>query len=189
MLLRLRGGRRYLQDHERRQLLDEAAGHLRQQHDLLLRRTRATRSSGAGSTRSSSIRPTRSTSSSAPRWAFAALSHMIGVGTAESQRFEPGANPVGVYESTDGGKTFTEVWNGNSASSFGVTDVGLDPQDPTTVYASAFDQGVWRRSPSLDGTSSPTAFQQVFAPQFARCRHRPDDVRGDGQEWAYARST
>src|SRR5947208_2101303 len=94
------------------------------------------------------------------------LSHTVGVGTTESQRFEPGANPVGVYESTDGGNTFTEVWNGNSPNSFGVTDVGLDPLDPTTVYASAFDQGVWRRSPSLDGTSSPTAFKQVFAPQF-----------------------
>src|SRR5439155_11496294 len=68
--------------------------------------------------------------------------------------------------STDGGATFTEVWNGNDASSFGVTDVGLDPLDPTTVYASAFDQGLWRRFPSLDGTSSPTAFEQVFAPQF-----------------------
>src|SRR5437773_6900647 len=94
------------------------------------------------------------------------LSHTVGVGTTESQRFEPGANPVGVYESTDGGKTFTEVWNGNNPNSFGVTDVGLDPLDPTTGYASAFDPGVWRRSPSLDGTSSPTAFKQVFAPQF-----------------------
>jgi hypothetical protein len=87
------------------------------------------------------------------------MSHTVGVGV-ETQRFEPGANPVGVYESTDGGNTFTEVWNGNG-STFGVTDVGLDPQDPTTVYASAFDQGVWRRSPTLDGTS---AFLQVFAP-------------------------
>ena len=92
------------------------------------------------------------------------LSHVIGL-VGETQRFEPGANPVGVYESTDGGNTFTEVWNGNG-STFGVTDVGLDPLDSTTVYASAFDQGVWRRSPSLDGTSSPTAFEQVFAPQF-----------------------
>jgi hypothetical protein len=96
--------------------------------------------------------------------AIRGLSHVIGVGV-ETQRFEPGANPVGVYESTDGGHTFTEVWNGNG-STFGVTDVGLDPQDSTTVYASAFDQGVWRRSPSLDGTTSPTAFEQVFAPQF-----------------------
>src|SRR5438552_14750456 len=55
------------------------------------------------------------------------LSHTVGVGTTESQRFEPGANPVGVYESTDGGNTFTEVWNGNNPNSFGVTDVGLDP--------------------------------------------------------------
>src|SRR5213076_2912441 len=95
------------------------------------------------------------------------LSHTVGVGTTESQRFEPGANPVGVYESTNGGNTFTEVWNGNDPNSFGVTDVALDPLDPATVYASAFDQGLWRRSPSLDGTSSPTAFLQVFAPQFA----------------------
>src|SRR5881394_1632514 len=93
------------------------------------------------------------------------LSHVIGNGG--TTRLEPGANEPGLYESTDGGATFTEVWNGNNASSFGVTDVGLDPLDPTTVYASAFDQGVWRRSPSLDHTSSPTAFEQVFAPQFA----------------------
>ena len=97
--------------------------------------------------------------------AIRGLSHTVGVGTNETQRFEPGANPVGVYESTDGGTTFTEVWNGNG-STFGVTDVGLDPLDPTTVYASAFDQGVWRRSPTLDGTTSATAFEQVFAPQF-----------------------
>jgi hypothetical protein len=94
--------------------------------------------------------------------AIRGLSHVIGE-VGETQRFEPGANPVGVYESTDGGQTFTEVWNGNG-STFGVTDVGLDPLDPTTVYASAFDQGVWRRSPTLDHT---LAFAQVFAPQFA----------------------
>ena len=96
--------------------------------------------------------------------AIRGLSHVIGL-PGETQRFEPGANAVGVYESTDGGNTFTEAWNGNG-STFGVTDVGLDPLDPTTVYASAFDNGVWRRSPSLDGTTSPTAFEQVFAPQF-----------------------
>ena len=93
------------------------------------------------------------------------LSHVIGNGG--QVRLEPGANPVGLYESNDGGATFTEVWNGNDPSSFGVTDVALDPQDPTTVYASAFDQGLWRRSPSLDGSTSQTDFRQVFAPQFA----------------------
>src|SRR5436309_10115986 len=98
-------------------------------------------------------------------FAVRGISHVIGNGG--QVRLEPGANPVGLYESTDGGATFTEVWNGNDSSSFGITDVALDPQDPTTVYASAFDQGLWRRSPSLDGSSSATDFRQVFAPQFA----------------------
>jgi hypothetical protein len=93
------------------------------------------------------------------------LSHVIGL-AGETQRFEPGANPVGVYESTDGGNTFTEVWNGNGAT-FGVSEVGLDPLHADTVYASAFDNGVWRRSPTFDGPStSRTDFRQVFAPQF-----------------------
>src|SRR5438477_3511520 len=92
------------------------------------------------------------------------LSHVIGNGG--QVRLEPGANPVGVYESTDGGNTFTEVWNGNG-STFGVTDVALDPMHVDTVYASAFDQGAWRRSPTFDGSTSQTDFRQVFAPQFA----------------------
>lgn len=89
------------------------------------------------------------------------LSHVIGNGG--QVRLEPGANPVGLYESTDGGQTFTMAWNGNDPSSFGVTDVELDPQNPATVYASAYDQGLWRRSPANDGS---TAFMQVFKPQF-----------------------
>jgi hypothetical protein len=88
------------------------------------------------------------------------LSHTIGNGG--TTRLEPGANQPGVYESFDGGKTFTEVWNGNIANGFGITDVGLDPLNPGTVYAAGFDAGVWRR----DAGAAPTAFQQVFAPQF-----------------------
>ncbi len=97
------------------------------------------------------------------------LSHVIGNGG--TTRFAPGANDVGLYESFDGGTTFTEVWNGNAPTctattpqpcSFGVTDVGLDPLNPDTVYATAFDQGVWRR----DAGAAATAFQQVFKPQF-----------------------
>jgi hypothetical protein len=91
------------------------------------------------------------------------LSHVIGNGG--TTRFEPAANNVGLYESNDGGATFTEVWNGNGAL-YGVIDVGLDPLHPTTVYASAFDQGLWRRSPALDGSSTPYDFHQVFAPQY-----------------------
>ena len=89
------------------------------------------------------------------------LSHVIGNGG--TTRTEPGANAPGVYESTDGGATFTEVWNGNSASSFGINRVALDPSNPDVVYASAFDQGLWRR----DAGGPATAFTQVFKPQFA----------------------
>jgi len=39
------------------------------------------------------------------------LSHVIGAGG--TTRVEPGANEPGLYESWDGGATFTEVWNGN----------------------------------------------------------------------------
>jgi hypothetical protein len=92
--------------------------------------------------------------------AIRGLSHTIGNGGGT--RFEPGANQPGLYESLDGGKTFTEVWNGNDPNSFGVTDIGLDPLDLDTVYASAFDQGTWRR----DAGAASTVFQRVFAPQF-----------------------
>jgi len=65
------------------------------------------------------------------------LSHVIGNGGGT--RVEPGANQPGLYESKDGGNTFTEVWNGNDPNSFGITDVELDPSNLDTVYVSAFD--------------------------------------------------
>jgi hypothetical protein len=95
------------------------------------------------------------------------LSHVIGNGG--TTRLEPGANEPGLYESTDGGATFTEVWNGakpdivaGAPGSFGITDVGLDPSNPNVVYAAAFDAGLWRR----DAGAALTAFTQVFKPQF-----------------------
>jgi hypothetical protein len=88
------------------------------------------------------------------------LSHVIGNGG--TIRTEPDANAVGLYESNDGGATFTMVWNGNSSTSFGITDVGLDPLNPNVVYVAAFDAGLWRR----DSGATPTAFRQVFRPQF-----------------------
>jgi hypothetical protein len=97
------------------------------------------------------------------------LSHTIGNGG--QFRFEPGANAPGLYESFDGGRTFTMVWNGGSPGSWGVTDVGLDPNNPSVVYAAAFDAGLWRR----DAGSAQTAFQQVFAPQFAGQAAVPSD--------------
>jgi len=59
------------------------------------------------------------------------LSHTIGTGS--TTRLEPGANEAGLYESTDGGKTFTEIWDGNARGGslpapapFGINDVELD---------------------------------------------------------------
>ena len=104
------------------------------------------------------------------------LNHVIGA-AGETQRFEPGANEPGVYESHDGGATFTEVWNGAKPDciakditgacvapriSFGITDLALDPLNPDVVYAAGFDAGAWRR----DAGAAATNFQQVFAPQF-----------------------
>ena len=95
------------------------------------------------------------------------LSHVIGNGG--TTRLEPGANEPGLYESTDGGATFTEVWDGTkpdivagSPGSFGINKLALDPSDPTVVYASAFDAGLWRR----DHGAAATAFTQLFKPQF-----------------------
>ena len=91
------------------------------------------------------------------------LSHVIGNGG--TTRFEPGANEPGLYESADGGKTFTEVWDGtkpDAGLSFGITDVGVDPSDQSVVYVAGFDAGLWRR----DHGAPATAFTQVFKPQF-----------------------
>ncbi len=85
----------------------------------------------------------------------------------------PDAPPIGLYESTDGGASFTLAFsqpadpvdpgspNGSDFFSGGVTDLALDPRDPATVYVGLFNYGVWRRSARLDGN---TAFHQIFAP-------------------------
>ncbi len=92
------------------------------------------------------------------------ISSIIGL-TGTQPSTEP-ANAWGVYESTDGGATFTEIW---SAGPFGAIDLGLDPIDPRVVYASGFDAGVVRRcpvggSPACGGEAGTgqTDFQQVF---------------------------
>ena len=72
----------------------------------------------------------------------------------------PEQAPLGLYESTDGGNTFTLAWDANG-SARGVNDVGLDPSDSTCVYVAAFQRGLWRSCPAVDG--SPT-FKQVFQP-------------------------
>jgi hypothetical protein len=51
--------------------------------------------------------------------------------------------PFGLFKSTDGGQTFSYIWDGN-LSVRGVTRIALDPSNSNMVYASAYGQGVWR---------------------------------------------
>jgi len=66
----------------------------------------------------------------------------------------PPRPPFGLFKSTDGGATFSFVWDGNT-SVRGVNHVALDPGDHTRVYAAAFQQGIWR-------STGGGAFEQVF---------------------------
>lgn len=71
----------------------------------------------------------------------------------------PDAPELGVYRSTDGGTTFTKQFS--QPQDFyigGVTDIELDPSDPTTAYASLMGYGVWRSQAGGD-------WEQVFVPQ------------------------
>ncbi len=87
----------------------------------------------------------------------------------------PGAPPWGLYKSTDGGVTWSFIFNGaastagcrntvkvaenlTSCSVRGVRRVTLDPSDPNIVYASAYAKGVWR---SNDGGNT---WSQIFLP-------------------------
>jgi len=55
----------------------------------------------------------------------------------------PGGATFGVYRQT--GSSFTLIWNAAAAGSVrGVNEVGVDPSTATTLYAAAFNKGVWR---------------------------------------------
>jgi hypothetical protein len=68
----------------------------------------------------------------------------------------PDAPPWGLYKTTNGGLSFTEVWDGHG-SARGVNHVEMDGHG--VLYAAAFQQGIWR---SADGGST---WEQVFATQ------------------------
>jgi hypothetical protein len=75
--------------------------------------------------------------------------------------------PFGLFKSTDGGATFTFVWNGNGTNR-GVIHLALDPSNTNIVYASALNQGTWR---SMNGG---TTFSLIKARLSANDPDRPE---------------
>jgi hypothetical protein len=61
--------------------------------------------------------------------------------------------PFGLFKSTDGGATFSFIWDGN-ATIRGVNRVQLDPSNNAIVYAAAYQQGVWRSSDDFAGCNA-----------------------------------
>ena len=72
----------------------------------------------------------------------------------------PGTAPAGIYESHDAGASFTRIYTSTSVFTGSVLQIGLDPTDLDTVYASLLGVGIVRRSAALDGD---TAFHVVYA--------------------------
>ena len=106
------------------------------------------------------------------------LSHVIGNGGQIS--LEPGANPAGLYESTNGGATFTEVWDGAAGNSFGITKVKLDPRNPSNVYVTAYRRGPLAALAVARRLGNAVRLPPAVPPAVRRAR--PDDVRSDPQE-------
>lgn len=81
---------------------------------------------------------------------FAAIARAVrGVSSTDGG---PTSNPppatlpadFGVYKSSNGGATFTNISPGAMGSARGVNEVRVDPNGPSFLYASFFGAGVWR---------------------------------------------
>ena len=103
------------------------------------------------------------------------------------RRTPPGAPTLGLYESTNGGTSFSLAFSRPGSSEDpaggadwfqgGVNKILLDLHDPDTVYAAIIGDGLWRRSQSIDGNGS---FHQVFATRV------PANLYGDRTEFDLA---
>ncbi|HEV2036595.1 MAG TPA: hypothetical protein VGU71_20790 [Candidatus Dormibacteraeota bacterium] len=75
--------------------------------------------------------------------------------TGGSTTTDPNGQPaVGLYQTTDGGATWAMIWNG-AGTLRGVNHVELNLTDSSTIFASAFQQGIYRR---IGGGT----FEQIF---------------------------
>ena len=105
----------------------------------------------------------------------------------------PNAPTLGLYESTDGGATFslafsrpasgTDPAGGTDWFQGGVNHVQLDPNHPAIVYAAVAGYGIWRNS--ADGATATPGFSQVFA-TMAPAGYANADTYGDRTEFALA---
>jgi hypothetical protein len=73
----------------------------------------------------------------------------------------PVAAPFGVYKSTDGGATFTNLTPGAEGSVRGVNQVDVDPNSGSIYYASFLGAGVWR---SLNAGATWTQIKNPLNP-------------------------
>jgi len=74
--------------------------------------------------------------------------------------------PYGVFKSTDGGATFSFVWDGNFTNR-GAIDLAIDPSNSNIVYATAFNQGTFRSA------DAGTTWTQIKARLTANDPDRP----------------
>ncbi len=72
----------------------------------------------------------------------------------------PPFTPFGVYRSTDGGATFTNIFPQGVLTVRGTNEVRVDPNNPAVLYAALLGAGVWR---SVDNGANWT---QIKAPSF-----------------------
>ena len=73
----------------------------------------------------------------------------------------PPRPPFGLFHSTDGGQTFTFVWDGNGTIR-GISRIALDPSNPNIIYATPYSQGTWR---SDNGGATWTQIKEPLVPQ------------------------
>ena len=74
----------------------------------------------------------------------------------------PGAPPLGLYRSRDGGRTFTIAFRSPRQDTWaGIKDLALDANDPDAVFISVAGAGVYRRSAKADGDAR---FHRIFKP-------------------------
>jgi hypothetical protein len=83
---------------------------------------------------------------------FSTMTALHGLSASGNSYVPPGVTPPGIYESHDGGNSFSQLYNTlNNVFTGGIVQMALDPHDPDTIYASAFNTGIIRSSTRLDG--------------------------------------